>query len=107
MKTASQTMGTSSLRDSPGDPELVTRIHPRGAENGERHFTPPLRGGATVPASRPRPRRYFVRFVTRLLATACLAACVLVPAAAGADRMWVGFHDDPELRFDASRTNAM
>ena len=48
-----------------------------------------------------------MRFVTRLLVLACLAAAVLVPAAAAADRMWVGFHDDPELRFDGSRTNAM
>ncbi len=48
-----------------------------------------------------------MRFVTRLLAIACLAAAALVPAATAADRMWVGFHDDPELRFDGSRTNAM
>jgi len=48
-----------------------------------------------------------VRFVTRLLVLSCLAAAVLVPAAAAADRMWVGFHDDPELRYDGSRTNAM
>ena len=32
---------------------------------------------------------------------------MLAPAAAAADRMWVGFHDDPELRFDVTRTNAM
>jgi hypothetical protein len=48
-----------------------------------------------------------VRFVTRLLAIACLAAAALVPAATAADRMWVGFHDDPELRFDGTRYAAM
>ena len=48
-----------------------------------------------------------MRFVTRLLVLTCLAAAVLAPAAAAADRMWVGFHDDPELRFDGTRTNAM
>ena len=41
-----------------------------------------------------------MRFVTRLLVLTCLAAAVLAPAAAAADRMWVGFHDDPELRYD-------
>ena len=48
-----------------------------------------------------------MRFVTRLLVLTCLAAAVLVPAAAAADRMWIGFHDDPELRYDGSRTSAM
>ena len=48
-----------------------------------------------------------MRFVTRLLVLTCLAAAVLAPAAAAADRMWVGFHDDPELRFDGTRTDAM
>jgi hypothetical protein len=47
-----------------------------------------------------------VRFVTRLLVLTCVAA-VLVPAAAAADRMWVGFHDDPMLRFDGGRTEAL
>ena len=48
-----------------------------------------------------------MRFVTRLLVLTCLAAAVLVLAAAAADRMWIGFHDDPELRYDGSRTSAM
>ena len=43
-----------------------------------------------------------MRFVTRLLVLTCLAAAVLVPAAAAADRMWVGFHDDPMLRYDGA-----
>jgi len=34
---------------------------------------------------------------------AILVAAVLVPVATSADRMWVGFHDDPVLRFDANR----
>ena len=60
-----------------------------------------------MPASAPAKEEIFVRFVTRLLVLTCLAAAVLVPAAAAADRMWVGFHDDPELRYDGSRTSAM
>ncbi|MEO5633478.1 cellulase family glycosylhydrolase [Gaiella sp.] len=38
---------------------------------------------------------------------AVLAAAVLAPIAASADRMWVGFHDDPILRYDANRQSAM
>jgi hypothetical protein len=34
---------------------------------------------------------------------AALALVVLAPAAAAADRMWIGFHDDPVLRYDAGR----
>jgi len=34
---------------------------------------------------------------------AILVAAILVPVAASADRMWVGFHDDPVLRYDADR----
>lgn len=34
---------------------------------------------------------------------AILVAAVLVPVAASADRMWIGFHDDPVLRFDPDR----
>ncbi|HKY25052.1 MAG TPA: cellulase family glycosylhydrolase [Gaiella sp.] len=48
-----------------------------------------------------------MRFATRLLVLACLTAVVLVPGAAAADRMWVGFHDDPELRYDATRGEMM
>jgi Cellulase (glycosyl hydrolase family 5) len=45
--------------------------------------------------------------IVRLLALSLLVAALLVPAATAADRMWVGFHDDPELRFDGTRTTAM
>lgn len=38
---------------------------------------------------------------------AILIAAVLVPVAASADRMWVGFHDDPVLRFDPNRQSEM
>ena len=38
---------------------------------------------------------------------AVLVAAVLAPVAASADRMWVGFHDDPVLRFDADRQSEM
>ena len=34
---------------------------------------------------------------------AFLVAAVLAPAAASGDRMWIGFHDDPVLRFDPDR----
>ena len=70
-------------------------------------FTPPLRGRATVPASPNALKEVLVRFIVRLLVLACLAAAVCIPAASAADRMWVGFHDDPVLRFDGGRTEAM
>ncbi len=34
-----------------------------------------------------------------------IAAAALVPAATAADRMWIGFHDDPMFRFDPDRAN--
>ncbi len=43
----------------------------------------------------------------RLLAVALITAAVLVPAALAADPMWIGFHDDPVLRFDADRQSAL
>jgi len=48
-----------------------------------------------------------VRFVVRLLFLASLAAVLLVPAATAADRMWVGFQDDPMFRWDDLRTGAL
>ena len=48
-----------------------------------------------------------MRSIVRLLFLACLAAAVLVPAATAADRMWVGFQDDPMLRWDGARLEAM
>jgi hypothetical protein len=47
-----------------------------------------------------------VRVGSRLLVALCAAAALLVPAATAADRMWVGFHDDPVLRFDDGRLDA-
>jgi hypothetical protein len=48
-----------------------------------------------------------VRPVVRLLVLVCLASGLLVPGATAADRMWVGFQDDPVLRWDGTRTEAM
>ena len=44
---------------------------------------------------------------TRLLVAAVLAAAVLAPVAASADRMWVGFHDDPSCASTPSRQAEM
>jgi len=41
------------------------------------------------------------------LIVAVLVACVLAPVAASADRMWVGFHDDPILRWGPDRPGQM
>ena len=38
---------------------------------------------------------------------AILVAAVFAPVAATADKMWVGFHDDPVLRFDPNRQSEM
>jgi hypothetical protein len=48
-----------------------------------------------------------VRSTVRLIVIACFAAAVLVPAAAAADRMWVGFQDDPMFRWDPDRMAAI
>jgi Cellulase (glycosyl hydrolase family 5) len=47
-----------------------------------------------------------VKAATRLLIAATIAAALVVPVASAADRMWVGFHDDPVLRFDGGRAEA-
>jgi hypothetical protein len=41
------------------------------------------------------------------LIVAILVTCVLAPVAASADRMWVGFHDDPILRWGPDRQGQM
>ncbi len=43
----------------------------------------------------------------RLLVATALVFAVLAPVAAAADRMWVGFHDDPVLRFGEDRQAEM
>ena len=48
-----------------------------------------------------------MRFVARLLVLTGIAAVLLVPAATAADRMWVGFHDDPMFRWDDTRVDAL
>jgi Cellulase (glycosyl hydrolase family 5) len=45
-----------------------------------------------------------VRRLARLTAVACLAALAAVPLGAAADRMWIGFHDDPNFRWQRDRT---
>lgn len=47
-----------------------------------------------------------MKAATRMLVAALAAAVLAVPAASAADRMWVGFHDDPVLRFDGGRVDA-
>ncbi len=47
-----------------------------------------------------------MNLATRLLVVAVTAAVLLVPAASAADRMWLGFHDDPILRYDGGRAEA-
>jgi hypothetical protein len=44
-----------------------------------------------------------VRRLTRMLVTISLSAAVAAPLAAGADRMWIGFHDDPSFRWEPDR----
>jgi hypothetical protein len=41
------------------------------------------------------------------LIAAILVAAVLAPVATSADRMWIGFHDDPMFRFDADRATEL
>jgi len=41
------------------------------------------------------------------LIAAILVAAVLAPVALSADRMWIGFHDDPMFRFDPNRATEM
>jgi hypothetical protein len=41
------------------------------------------------------------------LIAAIFVAAVLAPIASSADRMWIGFHDDPMFRFDANRAGEM
>ncbi|HET8742228.1 MAG TPA: hypothetical protein VFM41_06350, partial [Gaiella sp.] len=48
-----------------------------------------------------------MRFSVRSIVIACFAAAVLVPVAGAADRMWVGFQDDPMFRWDPGRAEAM
>jgi len=48
-----------------------------------------------------------VTVARRLLFVAIAALVVLVPTASAADRMWLGFHDDPTFRFDGDRAEAI
>jgi hypothetical protein len=48
-----------------------------------------------------------VQRLARLTALALLAALVAVPLGAAADRMWIGFHDDPSFRWEPDRTSML
>ena len=45
--------------------------------------------------------------LARLTALALLAALVAVPLGAAADRMRIGFHDDPSFRWEPDRTSML
>ena len=42
---------------------------------------------------------------TRLVIVACLVGALTAPAALAAERMWVGFHDDPSFRWVTDRSS--
>jgi hypothetical protein len=46
-----------------------------------------------------------VRRLARLTAVACLAALAAVPLGGAANRMWIGFQDDPSFRWEGDRTS--
>jgi hypothetical protein len=46
-----------------------------------------------------------MRRIARILVPLCALAAVVVPAASGAQRMWIGFHDDPSFRWVDDRTS--
>jgi len=48
-----------------------------------------------------------VQRLARLTALALLAALTAVPMGAAADRMWIGFHDDPSFRWEPDRTSML
>jgi hypothetical protein len=48
-----------------------------------------------------------VKHLVRLLAVSVLVTLAAIPAATAADRMWVGFHDDPVFRWNDGRMDAL
>ena len=48
-----------------------------------------------------------MKHLTRLLVVLALAGVSAIPVASAADRMWMGFHDDPEFRWDADRMSEL
>src|SRR4029078_8736159 len=88
-------------------PPRVCRQSREGRESeGEPPYTAITRSGYRAPVPNP-PKEVHVRFIVRLLFFACLATTFLVPAATAADRMWVGFHDDPMFRWDGTRLDGL
>src|SRR5262245_64308723 len=103
-KTASQSIATS-VRDRPTDATGETGDRCTHGQSGTLTglHTALTRWGWR--ARFPTPHKEVpVRFAARTIVIAMLAAAVLVPAAAAADRMWVGFQDDPMFRWDPQRT---
>ena len=48
-----------------------------------------------------------MRRLALLFAAVSVVAAALAATGVAADRMWVGFHDDPVLRFDGGRQEAL
>src|SRR5262249_12456229 len=48
-----------------------------------------------------------VKHLARLLVVVALAALAATSTATAADRMWVGFHDDPVFRWNDGRTDEL
>jgi hypothetical protein len=70
-------------------------------------------GGATsafagsVPVSVVRPGGRFVLVLVRVLAAAAAVLALAAGSASAEERMWIGFHDDPVLRFGEDRQAAL
>ena len=46
-----------------------------------------------------------MRRTTRLVLALCALAALFAPAALAAERMWLGFHDDPSFRWVNDRSS--
>ena len=46
-----------------------------------------------------------MRRIVRLVLVLCVIAAFATPTAFAAERMWVGFHDDPSFRWVPNRTS--
>src|SRR6478672_7090450 len=72
---------------------------------GARHLQTPHSTSVPLTTEPQLPRRKPVRQIP--IIAAILVAAVLAPVASSADRMWIGFHDDPVLRYDAEKATDM
>ena len=48
-----------------------------------------------------------MKLLARLLVVSTLVTLAAIPAATAADRMWVGFHDDPVFRWNDGRADEL